>query len=142
MRFSKQGPGIVIIKGLYPIASQPSSIYHPDLHDISDISNRLFCGFQVRRTFFRTPATVSSTLLIFFFLLTSNETQSSIRVYCLCWVIVSLVNPNKNRIDYYCGKMKGPSYATIDAHVICCRLHHSNNATYSVGLKSGMHVHN
>ena len=33
--------------------------------------------------------------------------------------------------------MKSNTYATIDAHIIRCRLHHQNNLSYSVGLKSG-----
>jgi hypothetical protein len=33
--------------------------------------------------------------------------------------------------------MKSNAYATIDAHIIRCRLHHHNNNSYSVGLKSG-----
>lgn len=33
--------------------------------------------------------------------------------------------------------MKSNTYATIDAHIIQCRLHHKNNLSYSVGLKSG-----
>ena len=33
--------------------------------------------------------------------------------------------------------MRSNNYATVEAYILRCRLHHQNNLSYSVGLKSG-----